>query len=98
MKRTLAVTLLLLFTASLAFAHAGHEHVRMGTITTIHKDGSFMLQTEKDEMWHIVVSDQTVLQYADGTPAKRTDLAVDKRVVVKMDKDGAVALSVKIAK
>jgi hypothetical protein len=98
MKRTLAVSLLLLFVATLAFAHGGHEHVYMGTITTIHNDGSFMLKTQKDETWHIVLTDQTVLQYADGKPAKRSDLAVDKRVVVKMDKDGAAALSVKIGK
>lgn len=96
-KKT-ALTLILLFTASLAFAHAGHQHVHMGTITTMHKDGSFMLLNQKDETWHVVVSDKTVFLNADGTPAKRTDLAVNKRVVVKLDEAGTTALSVKIGK
>lgn len=98
MTRRIAITLALFLAATAAFAHAGHEHVYMGTITMVHDDGSFMIKMEKGETSHIVLSDQTVFLHADGTPAKRSELAVDKRVVVKMDKSGTAALSVKLGK
>lgn len=97
-KRTVVVAFLLLFTATFAFAHAGHVHGHMGTITMLHDDGSFMIQTTDNESLHVVVNDETTYARADDTPAKRADLAVNARVVVKLAKDGKTAVSVKIGK
>lgn len=96
MKR-LSLAVLLLFVATVAFAHAGHVHTLMGTVTMLHDDGSFMMKSTKDETWHIVVTGDTKFSHADDTVATRADMKVGSRVVVKA-KDGVTAVSVKLSK
>ena len=91
MKKPLAVLVCFLFAAA-AFAHAGHMHTYMGTVTMLHDDGSFMMQTTDGKDVTIATSSTTTFDPA------RTSLAVGKRVVVKMTLDGKTAASVKLAK
>ena len=91
MKKTLAALALLLLAAT-AFAHAGHAHTYMGTVTMLHDDGSFMIKTTDGKDVTILTSPATTWDPA------RSDLAVGKRVVVKMTPDGKTASSVKMGK
>jgi hypothetical protein len=88
MTRTLAAALML-FVALGAFAHAGHAHTYMGTVTALHDDGSFTIKTTDGKDVTIAVSPKTTF-----TPAKP---AAGRRVVVKMTADGKTAASVKMA-
>ena len=97
MKKRVAVTFLIALTATLAFGHAGEVHTYMGTITTLHDDGSFMLKTTDDTTMHVAVAKTTKFLRADGQAAKASELKIGSRVVVKMSKDGKTALSVKMA-
>ena len=87
-----------LFLLSLnAFGHAGEVHTYMGTVTAIHDDGSFMLDKTDGKTMQVEVSNTTAYLHADGKAAKRQDLAVGKRVVVTIAKDGKTAATIKIA-
>jgi hypothetical protein len=91
MKKPLTVLLCLLVAAA-AFAHAGHAHTYMGTVTMLHDDGSFMMKTTEGKDVTVATSSTTTFDPA------RADLAVGKRVVVKMTLDGKTAASVKLGK
>ena len=98
MKKTLAVSLLLLFAmATLAFGHAGETHSYMGTVTTLHDDGSFMLKKTDGTTMHVLVTKTTTYLRADDKAATPADLKEGMRVVAKISKDGKTALSVKMA-
>lgn len=98
MKKTFVMTFVFLFVVTtLAFAHAGEIHSYMGTITTLHEDGSFMLKKTDGTTMHLQVAKTTKYLHADDRAATAKDLKVGLRVVVKMSKDGKTALSVKMA-
>ena len=82
---------------TLAFAHAGEVHSYMGTITTLHQDGSFMLEKTDGNTIHVQIASTTTYMHADGQVAKASELKAGSRVVVKMSKDGKTALNIKIA-
>ena len=88
-KRAL-IAIVILLSAAAAFAHAGHAHTYLGTVVTIHADGSFTIKTTEEKEVTVQVSPETVF-----TPAK-ADLAAGRRVVVKMTTDGKTAASVKM--
>lgn len=96
--RQTAVILSILFIAAAAFAHAGHAHTYMATITMLHDDGSLMIKTSDGKDMTIATSAATTYAHADGTAAKRADLAAGMRVVIKMMTDGKTAASVKMGK
>ncbi len=98
MKNTLIALSLLLLLAASAFAHAGHVHTYMGTVTMLHDDQSFMMKTTDGKDITIQTSPATTYAHADGTAATRADLAAGVRVVVKMALDGKTAASVTMAK
>ena len=94
--RTTAV-LLLLLAATGVFAHAGHMHTYMGTVTMLHDGGVFMMKTTDGKEVTVKTTDQTSFLHADNHAAKLSDLAVDMRVVVKMNTDGKTAAVVKMS-
>ena len=91
MRQTTALLAFLLIAAT-AFAHAGHAHTYMGTVTMVHDDGSFMMKTTEGKDVTIATSSATTFDPA------RANLAAGKRVVVKMTLDGKTAASVKMGK
>ena len=97
MKKTLAILALFLFAAA-ALAHAGHVHTYMGTVSMVHDDGSFMMTTKEGTSLTVATAAATTWTHADGTTAKRADLAEGMRVVVKMALDGKTAASVKMSR
>jgi hypothetical protein len=64
----------------------------MGTVSMLHDDGSFMIKTTDGKDVTVATSPATTWDPA------RSDLAVGKRVVVKMTLDGKTASSVKMGK
>jgi len=97
MRHTLAALALLLFAAA-AFAHAGHVHTYMGTVSMLHDDSSFMMKTTDGKDVTVATNAATAYLHADGTTATRADLATGMRVVVKLTLDGKTAASVKMGK
>ena len=98
LKRQIALTLLMLFgVTTLLFGHAGEVHTYMGTVTTLQKDGSFVIKMTDGKDFHVHVARTTAYLRADGKAATATDLKAGSRVVVKIAKDGKTALSVRIA-
>ena len=97
MKRIALCTLLLLFTATIAFAHAGEVHTYLGTITKINEDGAFVMVMTNGKERTVLISKTTTYTHADGHKAKHAELAVGKRVSAKISKDGKTALNVKLA-
>lgn len=98
MKKTLAVSLLLLLAmTTAAFGHAGETHSYMGTVTALHDDGSFMLKKTDGTTMHVLVAKTTAYLHADDKAATPADLKAGMRVVAKISKDGKTALSVKMA-
>ncbi len=98
MKNALAVSLLLLFAmATLAFGHAGETHSYMGTVTTLHDDGSFMLKKTDGKSIRVLVSKETTYLRANGQAATAAELKPGTRIVVKISTDGKTAMSVKMA-
>lgn len=95
MKRISIITLLFLFTATLAFAHAGEVHTYLGTITKINEDGSFVMKMSNGKERTVLVSKTTAYNHSDGHKANHSELAVGQRVSAKISKDGKTALSVK---
>ena len=87
---------LVVLVAAAAFGHAGEVHKYMGTVTTLHDDGSFMLKKTDGETMHVEVATSTVYQSADGKSAKASELAAGTRVVVTIAKDGRTATHVRL--
>ena len=96
MKKLIALALF--FVAVSAFAHAGHMHTYMGSVTMLHGNGVFMMMTTEGRDVTVETTDKTTFTDADDHPAKVTDVVVGKKVVVKMNVDGKTAASVKVAK
>ena len=97
MKKLVAVSLFLLLAATSAFAHAGHIHTYMGSVTMLHGDSAFMMKTTDGKDLTIQTSPKTTWLDADDHGAKKSELAVGQRVVVKMTPDGKTADTVKMS-
>lgn len=97
MRKLILVSLLLLAALS-AFGHAGEVHTYMGTVATVHDDGSFLLKKTDGETMHVFVSNRTAYLHANGTKAARADVRAGKRVVATIAKDGKTATTVKIGR
>lgn len=97
MKRIAIFTLLFLFTATLAFAHAGEVHTYLGTITKINADGTFVIKMTNGKDRTVLISKSTTYTHADGHKGKHSELSVGKRVSAKISKDGKTALNVKLS-
>lgn len=95
--RKLIALIFFLTTVTSSFAHAGHIHTYMGTVTMLHGEHSFMMKTTDGKDLTIETSAKTKWKHADGHVAKSTELKVDDRVVVKMMMDDKTAAEVKIA-
>ena len=96
-KRIAILSLLFLFTATIAFAHAGEEHTYLGTVTKVNADGSFVIRMTNKKDRTVLVSKNTTYTHSDGHEAKRAEVVVGKRVSVRISKDGKTALSVKFS-
>jgi hypothetical protein len=94
MKKLVAVSLFLFLIVSSAFAHAGHIHTYMGSVTMLHGDSAFMMKTTDGKDLTIQTSPKTNWLHSDSHAAKNSELAVGQRVVVKMMIDGKTAASV----
>jgi hypothetical protein len=94
MKRFTAISFLLLLAAGSAYAHAGHAHTYMGSVTMLHSDTEFMMKTTDGKDVTISTTSKTTWLRADGRNANKRGLAVGTRVVVKMNSDGKTAASV----
>jgi glutamate synthase domain-containing protein 1 len=97
MKKLVAVSLFLLLAATGAFAHAGHIHTYMGSVTMLHGDNTFMMKTTDGKDLTIQTSAKTTWLHSDNHAAKQSELATGQRVVVKMMLDGKTAASVKMS-
>lgn len=97
MKTLFAASLLFLLTATTAFAHAGHIHKYLGSVTAVHGDHEFRLKTNDGKELTIETSAQTAWRHADDHAATKADLAVGERVVVTMMSDDKTAAMVKMS-
>lgn len=95
--RKLLALLFLFATVTPAFAHAGHIHTYMGTVTMLHGEHAFMMKTTAGKELTIATSPQTKWAHPDGQAAKASELKIGDRVVVKMMKDDRTAAEVKMA-
>ncbi len=96
MRKLMAVSLFVLLAAGSAFAHAGHIHTYMGTVSMLHGGGGFMIKTTDGKSVRVETAKATSYVNAAGHAAKPSDVIVGSRVVVKMGLDGKTATSVKI--
>jgi hypothetical protein len=96
MKKLVAASLFLLLAVTSAFAHAGHIHTYMGSVTMLHDDNTFMMKTTDGKDHTIQTSPKTKWLHSDNHAAKSSELAVGQRVVVKMMVDGKTADTVKM--
>ena len=94
MKKAVAASLFLLLIVTSAFAHAGHIHTYMGSVTMLHGDKAFMMKTTDGKDLTIQTSPKTKWLHSGSHAAKSSELAVGQRVVVKMMIDGKTAASV----
>ena len=97
MKKLVATSLFLLLAATSAFAHAGHIHTYMGSVTILHGDNTFAMKTTDGKNLTIQISPKTKWLHSDDHAAKSSELAVGQRVVVKMMADGKTADTVKMS-
>ena len=97
MKKMFPLALLFILAAANAFAHAGHAHTYMGTVTMLHSSTQFMMKTADGKDVTIDTTKKTSWLNSDGHAAKMSELAVGVRVVVKMNTDGKTAASVKMS-
>jgi hypothetical protein len=97
MKKRIALSLFFLLASTAAFAHAGHVHTYMGTVTMLHGNTQFVMKTTDGKDLTIDTTPTTSWLHADGHAAKQSELAVGSRVVVKMNTDGKTAASVKLS-
>ena len=98
LMRHTSAALAILLLATAAFAHAGHVHTYMGTVATVHHDGSFAMKTTDGKEISVPTNASTAWLHADGKTATHADLATGMRVVVKTTLDGKTAASVKMSK
>jgi hypothetical protein len=96
MKNNFAIWLFVSLIGSNAFAHAGHIHTYMGTVTKLHGN-AFSMTTTKGAELTVATSKQTAYLEAGGGPARRAELRPGERVVVKMTIDGKTAASVRMS-
>ena len=96
MKKLIAL-IFFFATVTSAFAHAGHIHTYMGTVTMLHGEHAFMMKTTDGKDLTIETTNKTKWAHADGHVAKSTELAAGDRVVVKMMTDDKTAASVKMS-
>ena len=96
MKR-FAISLVLLLAVTSAFAHAGHIHTYMGSVTMLHSDTEFMMKTTDGKDVTIRTTPKTSWLHSDDHAAKKSELTVGSRVVVRMNTDGKTAASVKMS-
>jgi len=97
MKKIVAVSLFLLLAVTGVFAHAGHIHTYMGSVTMLHGNSAFMMKTTDGKDLTIQTSPKTKWMHSDSHAAKSSELAVGQRVVVKMMVDDKTADSVKMS-
>jgi hypothetical protein len=97
MKTLSALSLVFLVLATPVFAHSGHAHTYMGTVTMLHAPSEFMIRTTDEKDVTIVTTKDTRFLRSDDHAATNDELAVGTRVVVKMMKDGKTADSVKMS-
>jgi hypothetical protein len=96
MKKLFAIALFVIAAATTTFAHAGHAHTYMGTVTMLHTESQFMMKTTDGKDLTIDTTPKTSWLHADGHAGKKAELIVGARVVVKMNTDGKTAASVTI--
>jgi hypothetical protein len=96
-KKRIALSAVLVFVAATAFAHAGHAHNYMGTVTMLHGHGEFMMKTTDAKTVTIKTTNKTMFTHADNHAAKLSELKTGMRVVVKLNTDGKTAASVKMS-
>jgi len=96
-KKVVAVSLFLLLAVTSAFAHAGHIHNYLGSVTMLHGANAFMMKTTEGKDLTIQTSTKTKWLHSDGHAAKSSELAVGQRVAVKMMTDGKTADTVKMS-
>ena len=97
MKNLFAISLFFILATTSAFAHAGHAHAYMGTVTMLHSSTQFMMKTTDGKDLTIDTTPKTSWMHSDGHPTTMSELAVGSRVVVKMNIDGKTAASVKMS-
>ena len=96
MKKLIAL-IFFFSTVTSAFAHAGHIHMYMGTVTMLHGEHAFMMKTTDGKNLTIETIKKTQWTHADGHVARSTELTVGDRVVVTMMTDDKTATSVKMS-
>lgn len=94
MTRTLAATLLSLFLAATAFAHAGHVHNFLGTVKDVRGNDLTIVSTASKEV-HFVLTTTTAYRRGEQI-ASATDLVSGTRVAVHVADDGHTATLIKI--
>jgi hypothetical protein len=72
-----------------AYAHKGHDHLLMGTLTMVAPDHVMVKvtdpKTKQDSVKTVVVTPATkILRGMPGTPAKAADLTTGSRIVVNI--------------
>ena len=95
MKRPFFLALPLLLLASLAFAHAGHQHHFLGTVKSLAANDLVVTTTDNAERT-VVLTDQTTVLRGDAA-ASRADLTPGTRVSVEVASDGHTAVVIKLA-
>ena len=85
MKRALAIPVVMLLFAVLAFAHGNEEHV-IGTVASV-SPTSITVHTLKNENKEVAITGKTTFEGKSG-PATLEDVKVGDRVVIHADKDG----------
>jgi len=86
--------LLLLLAATTAFAHAGHVHKYLGTITSINGDEVVIHTTDAKDVTFVVTKATAFKRGEKDAP--RADMAAGMRVSVQLATDGKSALVVKM--
>jgi len=94
MMRKLIAVVVLLLAATTAFAHAGHHHKYLGTITAIHGDEVSLHTTDAHDVTFTIASTTSFMR--GDAAASRSDVTVGTRVSVEMALDGKTAMVVKV--
>src|ERR1043166_94200 len=92
MRKFIAVPFFLVATA--AFAHAGHHHKYLGTVTAIH-DSEVTIHTTDGKDVNFAVTKESDFKRGDAE-AKRADMTNGTRVSVELGNDGKTAVLVKL--
>ena len=94
MMRKLIAVVVLLLAATTAFAHAGHHHKYLGTVTALHGDDVSLHTTDGHDVTFTITS-ATSFKRGDAD-ASRNDVTVGTRLSVEMALDGRTASVVKV--